>query len=94
MNNSYVSPVGFVWNYIRNNYPQINLYAGDGSHPNIKGSYVAAITFYTMIFKKDPTLITFNSSLDDIEATNIRNAVKLLVYDDLEEWNVGAYAQI
>ena len=30
MNNSYVSPVGFVWNYIRNNYPQINLYAGDG----------------------------------------------------------------
>jgi len=92
MNNSYVSPVGFVWNYIRNNYPQINLYAGDGSHPNIKGSYVAAITFYTMIFKKDPTLITFNSSLDDIEATNIRNAVKLLVYDDLEEWNVGAYA--
>ena len=91
MNEAYVSPVGVVWHYIRDNHPQIDLYTGDGSHPTIRGSYVAAVTFYTMIFQKDPTLITFNSSLDETEATNIKEAVKLLVYEDLEEWNVGAY---
>lgn len=90
-NEAYVSPVGEVWHYIRDNHPEIDLYTGDGSHPTIRGSYLAAITFYTITFQKDPTLITFNSSLSEEMATDIKNAVKLVVYDDLEEWNIGDY---
>ncbi len=90
-NEALVSPVGEVWHYIRDNHPEIDLYTGDGSHPTIRGSYLAAITFYTIIFQKDPTLIPFNSSLDEAMAANIKDAVKLLVYDDLAEWNIGAY---
>ncbi|MEL6970615.1 MAG: T9SS type A sorting domain-containing protein [Bacteroidota bacterium] len=90
-NESLVSPVGEVWHYIRDNYPEIDLYAGDGSHPTIRGSYLAAITFYTIIFQKDPTLISFNSSLDEGMAADIKTAVRLIVYDDLVEWNIGAY---
>ena len=90
-NEAYVSPVGEVWHYIRDNHPEIDLYTGDGSHPTIRGSYLAAITFYTIIFQKDPTLITFNSSLSEEMANDIKNAVKLVVYDDLEEWNIGDY---
>ena len=33
-NDAYVSPVGAVWHYIRDTYPQIDLYAADGSHPS------------------------------------------------------------
>lgn len=90
-NEAYVSPVGAVWRYVRENHPEIDLYAGDGSHPTIRGSYLAAITFYTIIFQKDPSLITFNSTLDADMAADIRDAVKLLVYDDLAEWNIGDY---
>ena len=90
-NEAYLSPVGEVWHYIRDNHPEIDLYTGDGSHPSIRGSYVAAITFYTTIFQKDPTLITFNSTLEETMANDIKAAAKLIVYDNLEEWNVGIY---
>jgi len=33
-----VAPVGRVWRHIRENYPQIQLYSGDGSHPSYIGS--------------------------------------------------------
>lgn len=32
-NDALVAPVGRVWRHIRENYPQIQLYSGDGSHP-------------------------------------------------------------
>jgi len=52
-----VSPVGSVWRYLREN-TSIDLYSPDGSHPSLAGSYAAACTFYTMIFRKNPTFIT------------------------------------
>lgn len=93
-NEAVLSPVGEVWHYIRDNHPEIDLYTGDGSHPSIRGSYVAAITFYTAIFKKDPSLISYNSSLDAAMAEDIRNAVKLIVFDNLEEWSIGTFDPI
>ncbi len=90
-NNAYVSPVGAVWHYIRDNHPKINLYASDGSHPSIAGSYAAACTFYTMIFQNDPSLITNDYGLDASDAFDIRNAAKLITYDSLANWNVGKY---
>ena len=51
-NNAFVSPVGAVWRHIRNNYPGIELYNADESHPSIAGSYAAACTFYSIIFRK------------------------------------------
>ena len=93
-NEAYVAPVGAVWHYIRDNHPEIDLYAPDGSHPSAAGSYAAACTFYAMIFEKDPTLSTFNFSLPSDEATLIRAAAKAITFDDLSEWNVGAYDPI
>ncbi|MFK7773473.1 MAG: DUF4886 domain-containing protein [Saprospiraceae bacterium] len=90
-NDAYVSPVGAVWNYIRANYPDIDLYSNDGSHPSIAGSYAAACTFYSIIFRKDPTLISFNSSLSDTDADAIKVAAKIIAFDDLLEWNVGEF---
>ena len=34
-----VSPVGEAWRRAMSEYPQIELYAGDGSHPSVAGSY-------------------------------------------------------
>ncbi len=82
-----VSPVSVVWRHLRQNHPNINLYRPDGSHPSQAGSYAAACCFYTSIFKKDPTLISYNYTLSQSDASIIRNAVKTQVYDSLALWN-------
>jgi hypothetical protein len=86
-----MTPVGAAWRYIRQNYPSIELFESDESHPSLAGSYAAACCFYATIFRSDPTLITFNSGLSAADAANIKYAVKQTVYDHLSDWNVGPY---
>ncbi|MFA6262103.1 MAG: T9SS type A sorting domain-containing protein [Bacteroidia bacterium] len=86
-----VSPVGEVWKYIRQHYPSIELYDPDESHPSLAGTYAAACCFYTALFRKDPTLISYNPGLTDTHAADIRNAAKLIVYDSLLNWHIGEY---
>jgi hypothetical protein len=91
MNDAVVSPVGAVWRYLRTHHPAIELYQSDESHPSVAGSYAAAVCFYTSIFRKDPTNITFNSSIAPSDALIIRDAVKTTVYDSLINWHIGSY---
>ncbi|MCK5856491.1 MAG: T9SS type A sorting domain-containing protein, partial [Bacteroidales bacterium] len=93
-NDAYVSPVGAVWHRIRDIHNKIELYSSDESHPSLEGSYAAACTFYTLIFQKDPSLITDNYGLDASVAQNIRLATKLIAYDSLVNWNVGKYQPV
>jgi hypothetical protein len=90
-NKAILSPVGAVWKYIRQNFPSIELYQSDESHPSIAGTYAAACSFYATLFRKDPTAITFNSTLSAKDAADIRIASKLLVYDSLKNWHIGEY---
>lgn len=90
-NQAIVSPVGAVWRYLRTHSPELNLYVSDGSHPSLLGSYAAACTFYTTLFRKDPTLISFNSSLTETDANTIKAAVKAVVFDHLTDWQIGNY---
>lgn len=88
---SEVTPVGTVWQYMRTNYPNVELYQADGSHPSVIGSYLAACCFYTSLFRKSPLLITSNFGLDPNTASIIRNATKTLVFDHLLDFYVGKY---
>jgi len=90
-NQAVVSPVGAVWRYIRENYPSIELYDTDGSHPSAAGSYAAACCFYTAIFRKDPTLIPYSYIINPTDASRIRTATKMVVYNDLMTWYIGMY---
>jgi PKD domain/Secretion system C-terminal sorting domain len=89
MNRGLISPVAVVWKYIRQNYPQIELYDADESHPSLEGSYAAACCFYTIIFRKNPVLISNSYTISPAVAASIRMAVKTIVYDNLLTWNVG-----
>ncbi|MCZ4407940.1 T9SS type A sorting domain-containing protein [Cryomorphaceae bacterium 1068] len=82
-----IAPTGAVWRYLRENHSEIGLYTADGSHPSLAGSYAAACAFYTMIFKNDPALVTWSSTLPETTANTIRQAAKLIVFDELESWN-------
>ena len=75
-NRAEVSPVGRVWRKVREQYPTYKLYNRDESHPSLLGSMVAAYTFYTVLFKKDPTLLTYNTGITAEQARNIKRIVK------------------
>lgn len=86
INHGSVSPVGAVWKYIRESYPEIELYFMDGSHPSPVGSYAAACCFYTSFFRKSPFSIRYDYKLPAAEAKKIRIAVKEVVFENLKRW--------
>lgn len=88
-NDAEVSPVGAAWKYVRDNFPSINLYNADQSHPSLEGSYLAACVHYAMMFKKSPVGATFISTLNSTVASNLQLAAKLVVIDSLEKWNAN-----
>jgi hypothetical protein len=90
-NNAILSPVGALWNYIRNTYPEINLYSADGSHPSLEGSYAAACSMIAVMLRTDPYLITYSSTLDPVVAEKIKLAAQEVVFNNSMEWHVGEY---
>ncbi len=86
-----ISPAGAVWRYIRAHNPNIELYDPDESHPSAAGSYAVACSFYTALFKKDPTNIGYDFSLSSADAAAIRQAAKKVVYDSMLYWHIGQY---
>lgn len=87
MYNTELSPAGAVWRYLRENHPNLDLYASDGSHPSLAGSYAAGCAFYASIYKKDPTLISWNATLSASDAETIKSAAQTVVYEQLESWD-------
>lgn len=81
-----VSPVGAAWHFVRDHYPEIELYQSDESHPAYVGSYIAACCFYSLFTGRNPLDIHWNGSLDDSMAFKAKMAVKTVVYDSLSKW--------
>jgi hypothetical protein len=89
-NHCLISPVGAAWNYVIRNHPNIELYDGDGSHPNQNGSYLAACCFYTILHQKSPLNISFNF-VDSATSQILKNAANEVVFKDLNKWGVQQY---
>ena len=49
---AWCAPVGIAWQYIRNNYPSIDLYNPDNFHPSLEGSWLAANTIFETLYQK------------------------------------------
>ncbi|MCQ2285768.1 MAG: T9SS type A sorting domain-containing protein [Bacteroidales bacterium] len=84
----WVSPVGALWHYLRDNNPEIELYSSDESHPSLAGTYAAACSFYAVLFQKNPRSICNDYNLSSSEALKIRLAAEKVVYDSLAKWFV------
>jgi hypothetical protein len=86
-NASSVSPVGIVWKKVRETDSTIELYNADLSHPSMKGTYLAACTFYASLFHKGFTTNTYTSpGINTNEASLIQNATTKIVLDSIETW--------
>lgn len=90
-----VAPVGSAWRYIRDNYPAIQLYSGDGSHPSYEGTYLAACTFYASLFRETPVGASYIGSLSQGTADILQQAAALSVLhsDSLALFNIRSISE-
>jgi hypothetical protein len=86
--NAAVSPVGVAWKYIRDNYPSINLYQQDGSHPSLEGSYLAACVFYSSLFHQSSFGSNYNPGIDPNTASILQTVASSIVLDSLSTWQL------
>jgi len=92
-NNAIVVPVGLAWKYVRDNYPEINLYQSDESHPSVEGTYLAALTFRSILFQGKAWYDNLNldcrpENIDWNVANLLHYAVQNAVYSNWSECNM------
>lgn len=88
-NDAWCSPVGMAWKATREQYPGIELYNADESHPSWAGSYLSACTFYATFTRKSPVGSTYYATLDSATATILQTIAASTVLDSLDTWNIG-----
>lgn len=82
------APVGVTWQNILNDTILI-LHSTDNSHPNIDGSYVAALTIYSSIWKQPTSGITFNAGLIQSRALYYQQMSDKTVFNSQNNWNLN-----
>jgi hypothetical protein len=84
-----VVPAGYAWWRVRKQYPDIDLWQADGSHPDRNGSYLAACVFYSAIFRESPEDLAYTAQIPAATAQALQSAAARVVLDDPEAWNLG-----
>lgn len=84
-----IAPVGEAWRLINSEHPQIDLYAGDGSHPSLAGTYLAALVFYTAIFQEPVSLPWKPILISDSIAGILKETANRLMTDEWDSWNIS-----
>ena len=87
--NATCSPVGICWKESIAQDSTLNLFSSDNSHPSIYGSYLAACTFYSTIFKK-PSIGSdyIPNGIDTSTAIFLQTIASNTVLDSLGVWNI------
>lgn len=83
------SPVGVCWKESIAQDSTLNLFSPDNSHPSIYGSYLAACSFYSTIFKK-PSIGSgyIPNGIDTSTAIFLQTIASNTVLDSLSVWNI------
>jgi hypothetical protein len=83
-----LAAVGSAWKYVRDNYPSINLYASDGSHPSLAGTYLSACIFYSSLFRKSSIGAPYSAGLDASIASILQQVASQTVLDSISHWKL------
>jgi hypothetical protein len=66
-----VAPVGLAWERVRVAHPDMELYDADGSHPNLRGTYLAACTMYAAAMGESPVGILYSNDPEMTESERL-----------------------
>jgi hypothetical protein len=80
------APVGVTWQNVLNDTTLI-LHSNDNSHPNIDGSYVAALSIYSSIWKQPSMGIEFNAGLTQTRAQYYQQISDNTIFNSQNDWN-------
>jgi PKD repeat protein len=81
------APVGVTWQNILNDTTLV-LHSGDNSHPNIDGSYVAALTIFSSIWKQSSFGLTYTAGLTSQLAQYYQSKSDNTVFNSTTDWNL------
>lgn len=84
----YAAPVGWAWKAVRETAPGIALYASDGSHPSVAGSYLAACVFHCTLFQTSVIGASYIAGLDPNTATTLQTIATNTVLGASTTWNM------
>jgi len=87
-NDASVAPVGMVWRAIREDFPDIDLYSSDESHPSLAGTYLASCVFYTGFFHNSPVGAYIPDGLNETQALHMQEYASNIVFDSLDTWQI------
>jgi len=72
-----IAPVGTAWKVVVDStsppFPSADLWSGDGSHPALRGSYLAAAVFFGRIFKGSPVGNPYSAGLSVVDAAFLQD---------------------
>jgi hypothetical protein len=81
-----VAPTGMVWKALMNKDSQFSLFDADGIHPNLAGSYVNALTIYSVIRRKELRNVFIPMGVADDDALLIQNTVVDMIFQCSPNW--------
>jgi PKD repeat protein len=82
------APVGVVWQNILNNSTNV-LHSGDNSHPNIDGSYVAACTIFSSIWKQGASGLSYTAGISSTLAQYYQSISDNTLFNSTNDWNLN-----
>jgi hypothetical protein len=83
-----IAPVGWAWKSVRDQYPDIELYASDDVHPSLAGSYLGACVYFAMIFIDDLEGVSYYYGLPAETGTILQEIGCSTVLNSLRRWNI------
>ncbi len=86
-----VAPAGEAFRESILQYPNLELYQADQSHPSLEGSYLSAAVLYETLFQKSVLSNTFISTVNSTTASLLQNIAHQVVRDSLGVWNLGVH---
>lgn len=81
-----VAPVGAVWREVRKSNASLGLYQGDGSHPSVAGTHLAALTIYRALTGKTLDTGLFKGPIDATDHKTIIEKVNFISKDSSSLW--------
>jgi hypothetical protein len=81
------APVGVTWQNILNDTTLV-LHSGDNSHPNIDGSYVAALTIFSSLWKQGTSGLTYTAGLSNQLAQYYQSKSDNTIFNSTTDWNL------
>jgi hypothetical protein len=81
------APVGVTWQNILNDTTLV-LHSGDNSHPNIDGSYVAALSIFSIIWKQGTSGLTYTAGLSNQLAQYYQSKSDNTIFNSANDWNL------